>query len=268
MTSPATTAPKTAPRRAPVLPALAALVRAELLKLVRVPAFIVPTVLFPSLIFAMFALPNLQSRLGGVNAGQYFVVSYAAYALLSTALFSFGVSVAAERGLGWTRLLRVTSLPASTYFLAKALAAVALGLLSVTLLVLFAGLVGRVAYDLPTLLLALAKLLVGMQVFVGLGLAIGYLGGPNSAAAIANVIFLPLSFASGLFIPVEVGPKFLQVIAPFTPGYHFAALGWGTLGVRDVGPEWTHWLWLLGYAAVFFGVALWAYRRDEGKRYG
>lgn len=263
-----TTTLKTAASSARTLAALFTLVKCELLKLARVPAFIVPTLLFPVLFFTLFALPNVRGTLGGVNAGQYLTVSYAAYALLSVALFSFGVSVAAERGLGWTALLRVTPMQPALYMLAKTLSAMLLGLISVSLLIAFATLVGGVRFEALTLALVVVKLLLGMLTFVGLGLCIGYLGGPNSAAAIANVIFLPLSFASGLFVPIEFAPKFLQILAPYMPGYHFAQLGWGTLGAQSHGRELTHWLWLLSYGALFYALALWAYKRDEGRRFG
>lgn len=255
----------TAVRRS--LAPLPRLVRAELHKLLRVPMFTVSTILFPILFFAMFGLPNVKYSLEGVNAGAYMVVSYAAYSLLSVALFSFGVSVAAERGMGWTRLLRVSPMPPALYFLAKIVTAMIMGLVSVLCLVTFARFAGGVTIAPETLALVLAKLLAGMVPFVALGLFIGYVTTPTSAAPIAQLIFLPLSFMSGLFIPISQGPEFLRHLAPYMPAYHFAQLGWGTIGAKTSGTAGEHALWLLGYTAVFFTLALWAYKRDEGKKF-
>src|SRR5688572_16966012 len=88
--------------------ALAYIIRCEVLKLLRIPAFSIPTLLFPIMFFAFFGLPNVGGEIDGRDAGSYILASYGAYAMISVALFSFGVSIAAERGLGWNKLLRTT----------------------------------------------------------------------------------------------------------------------------------------------------------------
>ncbi|WP_045234211.1 ABC transporter permease [Deinococcus pimensis] len=253
----------------PSLPrAVVALSRAELVKLLRVPAFAIPTLAFPTLFFAMFGLPNVGRTLAGVDAGAYLVVSYAAYSLLSVALFSFGVSVASERALGWSRLLRVTPMPPAAYLLAKVVAALVTGLATITVLVTFAALVGHVRFEAGVLALVVLKLLAGMTPFVALGLFLGFSVGPTAAAPVANLVVLPLAFMSGLFVPLSLGPAAIREIAPYSPAYHFAQVAWSTIGVRSSGAEVTHWLWLAGWGALFAGLALWAYRRDEDRRYG
>ena len=64
-----------------------------------------------------------------------------------------------------------------------------------------------------------------------MGLAFGYLVGPNSAPAVLNLVWLPMAFASGLWIPISQLPQFVQPVAAFLPPYHFAQLGrWGPSG--------------------------------------
>src|SRR3712207_7768810 len=50
------------------------------------------------------------------------------YSVISVALFSFGASIAAERGLGWNKLLRVTPLQPRLIFAAKMIMAMIFGL--------------------------------------------------------------------------------------------------------------------------------------------
>ena len=107
-----------------------------------------------------------------------------------------------------------------------------------------------------------------MVPFVALGLFIGYIAGPNSAAAISNIIFLPLSFASGLFVPLDFLPGVVQRVAPYLPAYHVGQLGWTWLGAGDGAGLPRHVLWLAGYTAIFLALATIAYRRDEGKNFG
>lgn len=244
------------------------LVYSELVRLVRMPAYLIPTLVFPIMFFAIFGLPNAKNQLGGVNAATYILISFSAYALISTSLFAFGVSIAAERGLGWQKLMRVTPLNPLMYFASKIVNALLQGVVIIVLLGLFASFVGKLDYDVLLFAKSVAKLLLGVSAFVALGLWIGYVGGPNSAAGIANLIFLPMSFASGLFMPLEFMPAFLRDIAPFTPAYHFAQIGWMSIGAKSDTTELTHWAWVMGYALIFFLMALVAYRRDEGKNFG
>lgn len=232
--------------------ALAYLVYCEIIKLLRLPLFAVPTLLFPIMFFAMFGLPNVDQEINGVAAGPYLLVSFGAYEVMSVALFSFGASIAAERGLGWNRLLRTTPLSPLTVFAAKTIMAILFGALTLILLFAFGALAGGVrmpAARWPELVLLLVA-------------------GPNSAAVVANVIFLPLSFASGLFVPPDQLPAAMQRVAPYLPSYHTGQLGWTLLGGGDGKSFAVHGLWLAGYTLLFLALAVIAYRRDEGKNYG
>lgn len=248
--------------------ALAYIIRCEVIKLLRIPAFSIPTLLFPIMFFAFFGLPNLGNQIDGSDAGAYIMASYGAYSTISVALFSFGVSIAAERGLGWNKLLRTTPMHPLTYFVAKIAMAIITGLLTLVGLFVFAIIAGGVSLPLQVWARLVGLLVLGMIPFVALGLFIGYVAGPNSAAAIANVIFLPLSFASGLFVPLAFMPTFIQNVAPYLPAYHTAQLAWTTLGAGDGSPLSVHLLWLAGYTVLFLALGLVAYRRDEGKTYG
>jgi ABC-2 type transport system permease protein len=230
-----------------------------LVKLLRLPVFVIPTILFPVLLFAFFGLPSINQEIDGVKVGPYILASFSAYAVISSALFSFGASIAAERGLGWNRLLRVTPLQPRTFFAAKVIMALLYGCIVLGCLFGFGAAVG---VRMPVVQWGeLAVLLL-------IGLWIGYISGPNSAAAVANLIFLPLSFGSGLLVPLANLPSAVRKVAPYLPTYHVGQLGWTVLGAGDGDSIGVHLLWLVGYTAIFLALALVAYRRDEGKNYG
>src|SRR5262249_15835312 len=67
----------------------------------------------------------------------------------------------------------------------------------------------------------IVRLVVGSLPFIALGFAIGYWSGPNAAPALANLIYLPLSFASGLFVPLNQLPAFIQHLPPYLPTHHY-----------------------------------------------
>ena len=241
----------------------------ELIRLLRNPGFLIPTLFFPIMFFSLFGLSNAGEDIGnGVKLGAYLLASYGTYGTLSAALLGFGVGIAAERGLGWNRLTRATPMHPLSYFTAKIITAMLSGLITLVLLFAFGAVVANITLPLETWLLLIGRLLIGMMPFVALGLFIGYLGNPTSAAPITQLIFLPMSFASGIFLPINQLPKFVQDIAPYLPAYHSGQLAWHTLNAGDDSSVTTHLIWILGFTVLFLALAVWAYKRDEAKQYG
>ena len=111
-------------------------------------------------------------------------------------------------------------------------------------------------------------LIIGALPFSAMGLAFGYLVGPNSAPAMLNVIYLPMAFASGLFIPIAQLPGFVQGIGSGTASVPLRAARPGTVGAAEGGSQAVHAVALLAFTAVFLTVAAWGFRRDEGRTYG
>lgn len=258
----------TAVRSGRIGPMLLQQARSEFFKLWRIPMFSVPTLLFPILLFLLFGAPIAGETLtNGISVGKYVMASFAAYGVLGIAFFSFGIGVANERGQGWTRLVRATPMRPWVYFAGK----IAMALLFATLLLLFlflvAALVASVLMSPGEYALLVVTLALGMLPLVTAGLALGYWAGPNSAAAIANLIYLPIAYASGFLMPVQSLPQFVQSITPYLPPYHYGQLAWRAVGLDDDQLA-LHIAWLIGTAVVFGLLAAWGYRRDNGKQFG
>ena len=107
---------------------------------------------------------------------------------------------------------------------------------------------------------------LGSIPFCALGCAIGYLAGPNSAAGITNLIYLPLCLASGLWIPFEVMPKALKAAAPYLPPFHLSRLALRAIGSPET--VLPHVLALAGFTAAFLWLASVAFRRGSRKAWG
>jgi ABC-2 type transport system permease protein len=150
--------------------------------------------------------------------------------------------------------------------LAKVVTALAFALLSLVLLIGFGIVVGGIRETPLVWAIVIARLLAGSLPFIALGFAIGYWSGPHAAPAIANLIYLPLSFASGLFVPLSQLPEFIQNLAPFLPSYHYAQLAWSALGAGHE-PLGVSLLWLAGYTALFLTLAVRSYRREERAKF-
>ena len=230
----------------------------------RVPAFSVTNLALPIVFFTFFGLPVAHVvRCDGVNIGAYLLASFGAYAVGNVMVYGFGIGVANERGMKVDRLMRASPL---VFMFAKVVTALVFALLALVLLIGFGIVVGGIHEAPAVWATIIARLLAGSLPFIALGFAIGYWSGPHAAPAMANLIYLPLSFASGLFVPLDQLPGFVRALAPFLPSYHYAQLAWSALGAgsESLGASL---LWLACYTALFLTLALRAYRREERAKF-
>ena len=253
---------------APLVPMLLAQTRSELVSRARVPAFSVTSLVLPVVFFTFFGLPVAGLVRGdGVSIGALLLASFGAYGVGSVMVYAFGIGVAVERGMKVDLLMRATPLPSLVALVAKVLTALLFALGTVTLVLAYGIVVGGVTQPASVWLALMAWLLAGSVPFIALGLAIGYLAGPNAAPAVANLVYLPSAFASGLFVPLEQLPRFVQAVAPALPTYHHAQLAWSAVGAGGE-PTRASLAWLAGYAALFGALALHAYRREARRKLG
>ena len=239
----------------------------ELVKIFRLPAFLIPAIGFPLMFYTLFGLVLPMSK-KGFQLSMYLLATYGAFGVIGIALFALGVGVAMERGQGWLAVKRASPMPLSAYFFGKYAMTVALSTLLLVLLVTLGVVFGSVRMPASHWVALFASLMFGGIPFCAAGLAIAYLVGPNSAPAVVNAVYLPMAFLSGLFIPAEMLPPFLQNLAQFLPPYHLARLALTAVGVEPFAKIWIHVGALLAFALAFTAIAALAYRRDEGKTFG
>ena len=243
--------------------------RYELLKLWRLPIFAVMTLAFPLAFYLMFGVALAGTRaVGGRNVALPMLGTYGAFGVIGAALFSFGVGVAVERAQGWLLVKRATPMRPLVYVLGKVGASMCFCAVIVACLALAGTLLGGVRLSAGQWTLLAASLIVGSIPFCALGLAIGFAAGPNSAPAFVNVLHLPAAFAGGLWMPIEILPSGLQALAPWLPQYHLGQLALSVLGQSgEPRPLWNV-MSLLAWTVVAVGLAVIAFKRDEGKLYG
>lgn len=243
--------------------------KCEFLKVLRMPAFAIPTIAFPVMFYLLFGVTFGRSfPAGPVSMATYLLGTYGAFGVIGAALFGFGVGVAVERGQGWTLLKRASPMPPGAYFAAKLFMASLFGSLVVAALFVLGATAGGVELPAATWAALGAVLIAGALPFCAFGLVLGYLAGPNSAPAVVNLIYLPMGFLSGLWIPINVLPGLMKTIALGLPPYHYAQLALKTFGADLGQPAWVHLTYLAVFTAVCLALARWGYRRDEGKTYG
>lgn len=228
--------------------------RYECLRLLRTPSFALPSLLFPALFYLLFGVVLGQSP--GGQAARYLLATYGVFGAMATGLFAFGVTLAIEREQGLMTYKRALPMPPGAYLLAKmAMAAMFSAMISVLLAVIAAGLAG-VTLSPAQWALLFAINVIGVLPFSALGLFIGTLVGGQGAPAVVNLIFLPMAFLSGLWIPLRMLPELVNRIAPVWPSYHHAQIALKVIGMDAGGSLALHIAVLTTFTAVFFFLAL------------
>jgi ABC-2 type transport system permease protein len=241
----------------------------EFLKNLRLRMYTLSVISFPLMFYVLFGLLlNAKQSIGSTSVPTYMIATYGTFGVMGASLFGTASGLSADRGLGWLQVKRASPMPPFAYFAAKVILSMIFSAIVVSLLLLLGMSFGGVRMPLMEMAKLLGTLVAGSLPFSAMGLAIGYFVGPNSAPAAINLIYLPMSFCSGLWVPYMFLPRFVQRIALALPPYHLSQLALGTVGAGVQHSMATHWEVLLAFTLICLGVARIGFQRDQGKLYG
>jgi ABC-2 type transport system permease protein len=239
-------------------------VRYEILRALRTRAFSLSAIGFPVMFYILFGLlMNRGDTIGSVAVAKYLLGGYSVFGSLGAAIFGIGVGVALDRAAGWLELKHASPMPPVAYILSKCCMAVVFSLIIVSVLTTLGATVGHVHLTLAEFGRIAGLAALGSIPFSCLGLAMAFLVPPTAAGGIANLVYLPMSFLSGLWVPLQFLPKPLQQIAPLFPTYHLAQMMYAALGAPSHGTLVTHLTGLIAFTLVMAGVTWIAIERKE-----
>ena len=232
--------------------------RAMALELARYPAYVVPTLVFPCVFYLFFALP------GSAEGAVPRMATFAGFAAIGVAFFQFGVAIAVERASPWEAYLRTLPLSVAARLGARALSAALFAAVASTAVLIVAVATTDAALSPQRWFLLGVALLAGAAPFAVLGTALGYWIPERGALPVANLLYLSLSYAGGLWIRPRDLPSAVAHISPYLPTRALAdVLQGATRGLLPL----RAWLALVAFGAVFVVFAAWGYNRDEGRRF-
>jgi ABC-2 type transport system permease protein len=258
ISAPSSAMPSNAMSARRVLGAYLAEMRGECLRYMRNPGFMLPIMLFPSMFYLLFGIVMAKSE--GADAARYLLASYGVFGVMSPGLFGFGISLALERDGGLLTYKRALPMPPGAYLLGKMMMAMLAAAVVILLLLAMAYGMAHVTLSAAQAGLLLLTGVLGVLPFCALGMLVGTLIKGQGAPGLLNLIYLPMSFLSGLWIPIGMLPKALQQIAPIWPSYHLHQVALAAVGIDHSGLL-AHVGILLGFAGVFFAVAARRLRR-------
>ena len=183
------------------------------------------TLVLPLLFLVIFVsvFGNNSVGPGHVKASTYYVPGISALAVIAASFVNLVISITAQRETGILKRRRATPVPAWVLIAARALTAMAISLVVMTVLLLL----GRFAYGvhLPSSTIPAVALtaIIGSATFCILGYALASaIKSEDAAQPMVQAIMLPLYFISGVFIPNVTLPSWLRHVAEVFPVQHLA----------------------------------------------
>ncbi|HEY0923153.1 ABC transporter permease [Rheinheimera pacifica] len=192
----------------------------DLISVWRTPGFVLPSLAFPLMFYLFF---GVVFSAGG-NA-TYLLVSYGCFGIMGPAMFNFAMNIASDRAHGWLTLKRLSPMPVGAYLLAKLFTSLVFALVIILLLFSVAALFGNVRLHANQWLIMAGLLLAGTLPFALIGLILGLTLSDKAAPGVVNLLYLPMAFLSGLWLPITMLPQALQQLAWLWPSYHLSQLG-------------------------------------------
>lgn len=225
----------------------------EFIRLWRTPAFSLPALLFPAMFYLLFGV--LMGR-GNIHAATFLLANYGVFGVMGVALFGFGVVLAEDREHGLLTLKRALPMPRGAYLVAKmAMALLFAAIVSLLLMLLAAGMAGVALAPTQWLMLFVINAL-GVLPFAALGMWLGTHFSGSSAVGVINMVYLPMSFLSGLWMPLSMFPGVFTTLAPLWPAWHLSQIALKVIDA-DAGRPWVlHVAVLAAVTAAFFFLAL------------
>jgi ABC-2 type transport system permease protein len=154
----------------------------------------------------------------------------------------------AYRAKGILRRLRLTPMPLGEFAAARVLMALCLALTQAVVLLA----VGHFAFGVTfagNLLSLIPLVVLGALCFIAIGLLVGSVAKTeDAAAAMANLVTLPMTFLAGVFFPLDSAPSVVQAASKVLP-LTYLANGLRGVAVSDHSLVWT--LPKLGVLAAF-----------------
>lgn len=237
--------------------------RAEILLVLRVlgrqPGFWVPTLLFPAMLYSFFGAGYMG---GGLAAGRP-MAAFAVYAVLGVGFYQFGVTVAQDRADPFTIWQRLLPGSAVAPWIARVLVGMGFATLAMALVLILGKVLGGVvlAETVAWARLAGVTLMAALPATL-MGTALGSVASARAAVPLANLIFLPLAYAGGLWMPPFMLPELVGAISVWTPTRAMGELAWAALDGQA--PSLRYLLVLAGWTMLAAAIT-WAGQRHHRK---
>jgi ABC-2 type transport system permease protein len=204
----------------------------ECLRALRAPAFAIPFLLLPLVLYVLFGvlLAGSMSH-GDATISKIMFVNWSVFGIMGPGMFGFGMFVAMEREQGLLTLKRALPAPPAAYLLSKMIMAFLFAAIVMLTLVGAAALAGHPGLTFGQYVGVALLDMLGSLPFCAIGLFIGTRASAKSAPAFANLACLPFMHLGGLFYPL---PRSVQPLEFISPAFYLDKLALRLVGAPSL----------------------------------
>jgi ABC-2 type transport system permease protein len=212
--------------------------RLEILRTLRNPGFVFPTIALPVLLYVFFGvvIPGSRTTAPPPDIALKVLSGFAMFSAIGPGMFGMGIGFAMEREYGTFTLKRALPMPPAANLIAKVLTSGVLALIAMTLLIFCAIQWGHVDLSVDQVARFVLVGALGVMPFCAFGLLIASFVSGQAAPAVVNLIYFPMIYLSGLF-PFPL-PAAMQTAAAFWPAFHLNQLSLAALGLETTLSPW------------------------------
>jgi ABC-2 type transport system permease protein len=193
----------------------------------RNPRAVTFTFAFPLVLVVLFNALNgdtmVKSAGANVHFSQFYTPAIGVFSLVAACYTTLIMGIATARDNGLLKRVRGTPLPLGIYLGSWMTSAGVVGILAIVAMFAISVPAFGVHIYTSTLPAAIVTLVLGAACLTALGVAVASLvKNADQAMPVAQFTFLPLSFVSGIWYPLDDAPQWVVSIAHFFPLYHIA----------------------------------------------
>jgi ABC-2 type transport system permease protein len=234
--------------------------RYEVIRSYRNKRFFVFSLVFPLLLFCIFASAIGNTRVDGISYKLYYMTGMMAWGAMA-AVMAGGARIAVERANGWTRQMRITPLSVGAYFRAKIVSGYAVAATSIVLISV-AGLVFGVSISGGAWAKMIGLILIGLIPFAVLGILLGHLLTPDSMGPAMGGVTSLFALLGGLWFQLP-GHGLLHQLGEGLPSYWLSQASKTAIGAGGWSAE--AWIVLAVWTVVLARATVFVYRRDTNR---
>src|SRR5690349_8393147 len=191
----------------------------------RNPRALVFTFAFPLILIVLFSALNGNAQVDAygekIRFAQFYTPAIAIFSLVTACYTSLILGISTARDQGLLKRVRATPLPMGIYLGSWVTGAMLTGIGAIVLLFCVSVPAFGVEITASKLPAAALTLVLGSACLASLGVAVASLvKDADQAMPVAQLTFLPVSFISGIWFPLDGAPDWLIHVAHFFPLYH------------------------------------------------
>ncbi len=226
-----------------------------ILEMSRQPMYVISTIFFPSMFFWFFGVPNAKSE----SSALMLTASFSIFGAIGVSFFQTAVFVAQEKKTPWSAFLRVIPMHRMSLLVSRILGFLIFSILSASLVWLIAAYTTPLIIKTDLLLKFAGILILGSIPFSLMGIYLGLTISATAILPVVNLIYLPMSFAGGLWIPANELSPIVQKISLYLPTRMLGEISWALLFEKPLPQKDIYSLFV--YTALFASLSHRAYKR-------